>query len=52
MAITSSVLMVVTFGVMLFYSWPLALLVLVVLLPLTLVLRALQGRLLASYDCW
>ena len=48
--VTSSVLMVVTFGVMLFYSWPLALLALIVLLPLTLVLRALQGRLLASYD--
>jgi putative ABC transport system ATP-binding protein len=48
--IVDSVLIVATLGVMLVYSWQLALLTLVVFLPLLPILRALQRRQLAAYD--
>jgi ATP-binding cassette, subfamily B, bacterial len=48
--ITSTVMMLATTAVMLVYSWQLTLVVLAVLAPMVLVLRAFQTRLLAAYD--
>ena len=48
--ITGSVLMIATLGVMLVYSWQLALITVVSVAPLLVVIRALQRHLLSSYD--
>lgn len=50
--ITNTVLIAGTATVMLVYSWQLGVVVLVLLAPLVIVMRALQTRLLAAYDVW
>jgi ABC-type multidrug transport system fused ATPase/permease subunit len=48
--ILNSVLVVMTIGVMLYYSWQLTIVVLIAYIPVVPILRTLQHRQLAAYD--